>query len=380
MKKSFDKFLQDKLRKQDESGLLRSLTETSNLVDFSSNDYLGLGRSQAVSRLATEIHASYGSGNGSTGSRLLTGNSKLALETEDLLSKIFKCESGLFLNSGYAANLAVLSSLPGKNDTILYDEFAHASIKDGARLSQAKRFSFRHNDLADLENKLRKSAGRTFVAIESVYSMDGDKSPLKEIVSLLRSYDSVLILDEAHSTGMYTLDGAGLAVREGIESNIDVRIYTFGKAVGAHGAFVAGSRRLRDFLINFARPFIYTTAPAPHTVATVNASFRYIGQTPELQENLAKNIETYRDVMNDMDSYGANDTAIQTIRVSGNKDARELAALLQKNRLDVRPILSPTVPVGKERLRICIHSFNTVQEIYRLADHVRPVVEKKVEQ
>lgn len=360
--------LQERLDVREQEGLLRTLKYTSALVDFTSNDYLGLARSQL---LFDQIHHTLNSfetkTNGATGSRLLAGNTEYYESVEAKLADIFKAEASLILNSGYAANLAVLSSLPQRNDTILYDELAHACIKDGARLSMAKRFSFRHNDLDDLELKLKRADGNIYIAVESVYSMDGDQCPLQALVTLAEKYKAFIILDEAHSTGVYGERGSGLAVNENLHNQIAVRIYTFGKAMGIHGACIAGSKALRDYLVNFARPFIYTTALPLHSVVAIDCAFNYLHKNIYLQQQLRQNIDLYRNAVQDLSNKTISHSSIQTAIFPGNAHSKKVATELQQKGFDVRPILSPTVPKGSERLRICLHTFNTQHEIEALA-------------
>jgi 8-amino-7-oxononanoate synthase len=368
---SFDRALAAKLLKRKEDGLLRTLKVSSNLVDFCSNDYLGLARSPELRDLISEKLSEFEPGNGATGSRLLSGNSAYTEEVEDILSRIFNAESALIFNSGYTANLAVLSSIPQKGDTVLYDELAHACIKDGARLSLALRHPFRHNDLHDLENKLRKATGKKIIAIESIYSMDGDAAPLSEITILAEKYEAVVIVDEAHGTGVYGRSGSGLTVANHVEKKIDIRIYTFGKAMGIHGACVTGSKMLTDYLINFARPFIYTTALPLHSIVAIEKAFQYLSLNEKLQDQLQQKISHFLKHTSFISNRTRSNSAIQTIITPGNQNAKETAAYLQQNGFDIRPILSPTVPKDKERLRICLHTFNTDEEIERLADALK---------
>jgi 8-amino-7-oxononanoate synthase len=370
MESSLTEFISQRITRQAEAGLRRELKIPSEtLIDFSSNDYLGLARSENLSRMIAHEweHLNEKNLNGSSGSRLLTGNSAYTVETEKTLASIFKAEAGLLCNSGYSANLAVLSAVPQKGDTILYDELAHASIKDGARLSLANRFSFRHNDVDDLHSKVVRANGRIFIVVESIYSMDGDRSPLKEISLMAAKYGCTVILDEAHSTGMYTSTGAGLAVKDDLSEFIDIRIYTFGKAAGVHGAFVAGKKTLADYLINFSRPFIYTTSLPPHSVISIRCAFKYLEQRPDLFQNLQRNIAAYLASSAGLTDSRRNDTAIQTVIIPGNENVRRASQYLANKGFDVCPILSPTVPAGKERLRICLHSFNDLTEIENLS-------------
>lgn len=368
--------LDDRLEKmlvlRKEKNLFRELKTVGNLIDFCSNDYLGLARSETLFREISErskmlsLHK-----NGATGSRLLTGNTQLTEAAEQTLASIFNAEAALILNSGYTANLAVFSSIPQKDDTLLYDELAHASIKDGARLSLAKRFSFKHNDLTDLESKLKRATGEIFIAVESIYSMDGDECPLRELQALAAKYGAAIILDEAHSTGVMGERGNGLATTLSLEHEIDIRIYTFGKAMGIHGACVVGSKKLIQYIINFARPFIYTTAPTPHSILSITCAFDFLQKNIHLQAALKDNIATFLDGTSSMENRTHSCSAIQTIVVPGNNPVKQASLLLQHHGFDVRPILSPTVPKGSERLRICLHAYNTPDEIAKLTAQLK---------
>jgi 8-amino-7-oxononanoate synthase len=365
-------WFEKKLQERESNDLLRKLSTTNGLVDFTSNDYLGLASSKELfQNISDKVERLGLNQNGAAGSRLLSGNSKYAEQMEAKLAGIFKSEAALIFNSGYAANLSVLSSIPQRGDTIIYDDLAHACIKDGARLSLAKRFSFRHNDLADLESKLKRAEGKVFVAVESIYSMDGDQCPLEELVKVAERYNASVILDEAHSTGVVGKNGSGLAVSLGLESRIDVRVYTFGKAMGVHGACVAGSNSLKQYLINFARPFIYTTALPQHSLISIDCAFEYVLRNEHLQQNLTEKINLFLETIQGFENRVISRSAIQTALFPGNKNARRAASVLQTKGFDVRPILSPTVPEGSERLRICLHTFNTMAEIENLCEELK---------
>lgn len=352
---AFETGLIQKLEERSRRNLLRQLTTHSSLIDFSSNDYLGLARSK---ELEERINSSTkGLRNGATGSRLLSGNSVEAEQLEEKLGKIFYGQALLF-NSGYMANLAVLSCLPQRGDTILLDEYAHASMRDGARLSFARTHSFHHNDVNDLEKKLKNAAGKKFIAVESIYSMDGDACPVEEVIQLAEKYEAVIIWDEAHSTGIFGNQGEGLALIK--ELNIPVRIYTFGKAMGVHGACVVGSEGLKNFLINHARSFIYTTALPPHSVKAISCAFDYLKENNHLQMQLQKCIDYFLQKAKWENKINSQ-SPVQCV-IFGEK-VRAKAEHLMKAGLDCRPILSPTVPQGKERIRLCIHAFNTEEEI-----------------
>lgn len=364
--------LQSELKEWTAAGQLRELS-LNTLVDFTSNDYLGLARSRELFDMITNETNSFKDRlNGATGSRLLSGNSSLAEEVERQLSEILQAESILLFNSGYAANLGVLSALPHRNDTIIYDEFAHASIKDGARLSLARRLSFRHNDLEDLESKLKHAgSGHVFIVVESIYSMDGDRCPLVELVALAEKANATVILDEAHSTGLEGKNGAGMAVRLGVADKVGVRIHTFGKAMGCHGACVAGPQELRQYLINTSRPLIYTTAQPPHALLTLSCAFKYLQSHPELIERLNENIECFAEAMAvGPRTFASTGTAIQRVLIPGNERVNQVAAILRGKGFDIRPIRRPTVPVGSERIRICLHAFNREEDIRTLAGEI----------
>ncbi|MBL4654010.1 MAG: aminotransferase class I/II-fold pyridoxal phosphate-dependent enzyme, partial [Flavobacteriales bacterium] len=245
--------LSDKLENRKGENALRSLKTVNGLIDFSSNDYLGFARDFAV------LNHSVGVG-GSTGSRLLTGNSIEAEELEAFIAEYHNAEAGLLYNSGYDANIGLLSCVPQRGDTVIYDELSHASIIDGIRLSRAESFKFKHNNLEHLETRLKSAKGNVFVVVESVYSMDGDFSPLQELINLKQKFDFNLIVDEAHATGLFGKKGEGRCVELGIQNEVFARVHTYGKALGCHGAIVLGSETLRSYLINFSRSFIYTTA------------------------------------------------------------------------------------------------------------------------
>ena len=366
--------MKNALLEKEKEGSLRQLTVSQNKIDFVSNDYLGLARSAALHQNIEErYHQLPFSKNGSTGSRLLAGNSALAEEVESYLAKIFKAEQAVIFNSGYAANQAALSCIPQKGDTILYDELVHACMHDGMKLSRAERKSFKHNNLQDLEDQLREIDGKKFIAIESIYSMDGNQAPLTEIVNLAEQFDASIILDEAHSTGAYGKNGAGLAVSLGLESKIDARIYTFGKAMGVHGACIAGSSTLANYLVNFARPFIFSTALSPHSLVSIQCAFGFLQNQLYLQESLQQNIQFFLQNyhQNNLPSKIESQSAIQSVLINGNKQVMALAEQLQQNGMDCRGIRFPSIKKGSERIRICLHAYNTETEIKKLINTMK---------
>ncbi len=362
----FPNTLQQKLDQRKVERSFRTLKGSSQSTDFSSNDYLGFARSGEIFARATEILQQNDiHHNGSSGSRLITGNHLLYEIAERQLADFHQAESALIFNSGYDANVGFFSSVLQRNDVVLYDEYCHASIRDGIRLSAAKAFKFRHNDLSDLEDLLVKSRGKNiYIATESIFSMDGDSPNLPELVSLSERYGAHLIVDEAHAAGIFG-NGRGLLHEYGLADKIFAIIITFGKAFGCHGAAIIGSSDLKDYLINFARSFIYTTGLPPHAVATIIAAYEAVAVSESAVESLNENLalfffETERQKLN---LHNSGVGAIQTILVPGNQRVREVSEKLINEGFDVRPIMSPTVPQGMERLRICIHSFNSKNEI-----------------
>jgi 8-amino-7-oxononanoate synthase len=355
--------------------LFRSLRTKENLVDFCSNDYLGFSKRILLNSDINDFPS------GATGSRLLAGNTQFIEDLEQEIAHFHGAEAGLIFNSGYDANVGLLASIPQKNDILLTDELIHASMIDGARLSYATRYKFRHNDVENLELRLQNAelnsptspniehqTSNTFVALESVYSMDGDKANLLEISNLCEKYGANLIVDEAHATGVFGKNGKGLVNELGLENKVFARVITFGKALGCHGAIVLGSKGLRDYLINFARSFIYTTAAPQHTHESVRQAYQLLKSPDFSNEKLHQLIQFFKKQASQISGLELieSSSAIQCIIISGNERCRLVASELQKNGLDIRPIVSPTVPKGKERLRICLHSFNTEEEILKI--------------
>jgi 8-amino-7-oxononanoate synthase len=362
-----DAFLDIKLNERRAQDAVRRLQLPEGKTDLCSNDYLGI--------VTNGLIRSNALAHGSMGSRLLAGNYPLLEETERALAVFHRAETGLLFNSGYDANLGVLSCVPQRGDTILYDQLSHASIRDGIRLSFAQSHSFSHNDCEDLERQLRALRGagegsRVFVVTESVFSMDGDLAPLETILALCRSYGAHCILDEAHATGVIGTAGEGLAQAVGLEGECLARIHTFGKAVGCHGAIVLGSERLRQFLVNFCRPLIYSTALPPVSVGAIADAYRLFPAMQAERDRLQQLIDRFRQAPIGYQRLNST-TPIQAVIIPGNAEARALAERLQKAGLDIRPILYPTVPKGAERLRIVIHAFNTAQEIDKLTSILR---------
>ena len=347
----------------------------NDLIDFSSNDYLGLSKNQELFGEINRSHLESTTAIGSTGSRLLTGNSPLHRQLEEALASYFQAPAALLFNSGYTANLALVSTIPQRGDTVLYDQHIHACVKEGARLSNSRYLTFNHNDPIDLEHKLKNSKGNKYVVIESLYSMEGDYPPIEQFLDLCDKYQAALMVDEAHTTGWVGPGGRGWAVDQGIADGFLARVYTFGKAVGAYGACIVGSKELIHYLVNYSRPFIYTTALPPYNVLSISSSLKYLDRSSAESERLRENINHYLEMLKRIKVTGSSNpnSPIQWIRSAGNDKARKLSKHLATSGFDVRPILSPTVPVGSERLRICLHAFNTKDQIQDLLSSIASV-------
>jgi len=372
---NFPKKLQQKLQERKEKKAVRSLPVSSNLIDFSSNDYLGFAKNETIYAdtfqylLKNEITQ-----NGVTGSRLLSGNHPLYKELEESIAEFHNVEKALVFNSGYDANIGFFSSVPQRGDIVFYDELIHASIRDGIKMGNAKSFKFKHNDVADLKAKYQTERNRSpeetelYVVTESVFSMDGDSPDLMALTEYCHQEKIHLVIDEAHAIGVLGKNGKGLVQDLKIEKQVFARIITFGKAMGCHGAAIVGSKQLTDYLINFARSFIYTTGMPPHTLATVLSAYKYwsaaIGNE-EIQQ-LSKNIQLFKTKLETLELrslFVASNSAIQCCLISGNEKVKTISKKLDDKGFDVKAILSPTVPEGFERLRFCLHSYNTEEEI-----------------
>lgn len=360
-------------RKKEET--FRQLNSINGLIDFLSNDYLGFATNETLfsktfQLLLNESVASNGSG----GSRLLSGNHKLYTILEPLLATFYKVNSALVFNSGYDANMGLFSALPQRGDLIFYDEFVHASIREGIRMSNAKSYSFSHNDLHSLKEKVDLNSARNendelviYVVTESVFSMDGDTPDLKAFSEYTKANGYNLIVDEAHAVGVLGKNGEGLIPALGLENDVFARTVTFGKGFGCHGAAILGSEDLKDYLVNFAKPFIYTTALTPHTLATIitaHTFFKELGKEPKLK--LKENIEFFKKQISSQkinQLFIPSNTAIQGCIIPGSKKVKLVSKKLIDKGFNVKAILAPTVPEGQERLRICLHSFNSKEEI-----------------
>ena len=368
--KSIQKALDDRR----ESRALRQLVPVTGGIDLCSNDYLGISRKLASVQLTHSCE--YGV-IGATGSRLVSGTTRAHEDLESFLAEFHGAPSALLFGSGYEANVGLLSSIGTRHDTIIYDELVHASMRDGIRLSAARSYSFRHNDLDDLRRKISQARGDLFVAVESLYSMDGDTAPLRELCELCEELGAYVIVDEAHATGVYGKRGEGLVQREGLEPRVYARIHTFGKGVGYRGAIVVGSETLREYLVNFARPFIYSTAPDLLTLRYIDNAYRLMAEAHEERAHLRALIDGFRVLRAEFPglSFLESDSPIQGVVLPSNERVLAAEEVLQGAGFFAKAIRSPTVPPGSERIRLCLHAYNTLDEvrecITRIVDSLR---------
>ncbi len=371
---SVDEKLKAILHARAEDLTLRSLQQNGHLIDFASNDYLGLARSTELRAKTDEAYKKHMQfPHGATGSRLISGNHKLYEDLERFIADYHQAEAGLIFNSGYDANVGFFSAVPQPGDIVYADELVHASIRDGLKMTRAARSYFLHNDLTDLETQLQKHKGNKFIAVESIYSMDGDFAPLLELVELAEKYGANLVIDEAHATGIFGPKGEGRVVELGLQNRVYARVHTFGKALGGHGAIVLGSGVLREFLVNFARSFIYTTALPLYSLLWVQNAYDILskGHYKELEmkflvSSLQENLKGFSGAV-----ISSAKGPIQSLIVPGNGQAKQVSTALAGAGYYAKAILYPTVPRGKERIRICLHQFNTKEEVVGLCNTIK---------
>jgi len=366
----FPKKLSYKLESRNQNNSLRKLFIPNGLIDFASNDYIGFAKSV---KIFNETHLYLITNkiiqNGATGSRLLSGNHKVYEEAENYIAKFHQSESALIFNSGYDANVGFFNSVPQKGDLILYDELSHASIRDGIQLSNAKSYKFQHNDFEDLERLIKCFQSETteiYIVTESVFSMDGDCPNLEELAALSNKYNCNLVVDEAHALGVFGDCGEGLVQMLGLQNAVFARIMTFGKGLGCHGAAIVGPNDLKNYLVNFARSFIYTTGLSPHSVASILVAYQHLETENKALGILRENINHFnqeKNILGLKPMFVRSKSAIQSAIIPGNQNVKLIANQLQEKGFDVKAILSPTVPEGQERLRFCLHSFNSKEEI-----------------
>jgi 8-amino-7-oxononanoate synthase len=364
--------LEDRVRRRlaewKAAGLLRVLQPPAGF-DFSSNDYLNLStHPRVVERFARAVSRD---GCGSTGSRLLRGDRAAFTAVEQRFAGFKQTDRALYFSSGYLANIAVMATLTERGDVLFSDERNHASLIDGMRLSAAARVVFPHNDVGRLARLLEEAptGGHRFVVVESLFSMDGDIAPLPEYAALCRASGASLVVDEAHAVGVYGARGSGLVEEAGIADDVLVSINTAGKALGVSGAFVAGAGWAIDYLIQRARPFVFSTAPPPAIAEALDASLAVVADEPERRERLRSRVGRARERMaREGMTVQAEGSQIISVVIGDNQRALAVAQALQADGFDVRAIRPPTVPPGTARLRVSINAGLTDTTIDRFAD------------
>ncbi|MGE4514802.1 MAG: aminotransferase class I/II-fold pyridoxal phosphate-dependent enzyme [Chryseobacterium sp.] len=355
------------LENRKQSGILRTLKTQNSGIDFYSNDYLGLARNEEFQRiLLRTVQGNPELLKGSTGSRLISGNSAIVTETENFIAEKHQSESALLFPSGYNANLALFSSLPNRHDTVIIDEKIHRSVHDGCMMSHCRKLKFIHNDCFHLEEILKKQKGRVYIAVESLYSMDGDIAPLHEIAELAEQYNAGLIVDEAHAFGVF---GYGLVDHFRLQKKVLATVVTYGKALGTHGASILTNNVIKSFLINFASPFIYSTSAHDFLWKSIFEGYHFLTVNDKLSTQLQEKIKIFRS--QNIKTVSNENSPIQAIIIPDNNRLKALTKSLSDRGFLTYAVFSPTVKEGTERLRICLHTFNKEEEILNLKEIIK---------
>jgi 8-amino-7-oxononanoate synthase len=393
----FDENLHQRLDAIHDAGLYRELRRVDSpqsprikiggktLLNFSSNDYLGLANDPILKEAAIKAVEKFGAGAGA--SRLVCGSLAPFHELEEALASFKNAEAALSFSSGYATAIGTICALLGKDDIVVLDKLVHACIVDAARLSGAKIRVFTHNDLDDLEKILKwtTTGGRhlspatchTLIVTESIFSMDGDVAPLREMVALKEKYGAWLMVDEAHATGVCGKNGRGLAAELGVGHRVEIQMGTLGKALGASGGFVCGSRALIDFLINRARSFIFSTAPVPAAATAATAAVRFVQSIngEARRKILWARVSELRSAIENRQSKIPG--AIVPILIGDERKTVEAAAALREQGIFTPAIRYPAVARGKARLRVTLTAAHTTEEVNRLAATLSELVYRK---
>lgn len=376
IKQDIDKLKTDNLYRQ-----LREVSSTQGreivlngqrVLNFCSNDYLGLANDERIKTAAKNAIDREGFGAGA--SRLVTGNMSAHMLLEKKMSQFKKTESSLVFSSGYMANTGIVSALMGRDDIVYSDRLNHASIIDGIILSRARLERYPHNDMEALERLLKDApqGKRKLIVTDSVFSMDGDVAPLSKLVELSRRYEACLMVDEAHGFGVLGTNGAGLVEACGLENDVDIQMGTFSKAAGCFGAYVCGSQLLREYLINHARSFIYTTAMPPVIAAACSCAVDIIQQDNDRRENLYRNVNYLRTALQKSGYNTAqSSTAIIPVILGSASEAVGLSQRLLEQDIFVQAIRPPTVPEGTARLRITVMATHTQDDLDKLINVIK---------
>ncbi|AXM90127.1 8-amino-7-oxononanoate synthase [Anoxybacillus ayderensis] len=339
--------------------------------NFSSNNYLGLANDERLIQANMEATRTYGVG--ATASRLVVGNHPLYEQAEDALIRWKGYEAALIVNSGYTANVGILSSLAGRDAVIFSDKWNHASIVDGAILSRAEVKRYRHADIDHLETLLKKTDKhkRKLIVTDTIFSMDGDVAPLRELVSLKEAYGAILVVDEAHASGVYGKNGEGMAHECQVAQHVDVHMGTFSKALGSYGAYVAGKRVFIDYLINTMRPFIFTTALPPSVLGAIYAAIDVVQKEPARRYHLRALSDHFRTRLQQAGFHiGESTTHIVPLIVGDNERALAFSARLRERGIFAVAIRPPTVPEGTARIRFSLMATMTKEQIDWALEHI----------
>jgi len=363
------------LEKRKEALLFRQLqSPDSSFVDFWSNDYFALNRNPTlINLMKEEIISSSDLNIGATGSRLISGNYGYIEELEFFLESSMKAGSATFFPSSYLANLALLGGLASRHDTYIFDVSCHASLKEGMRLSMAKKSAFKHNNTDDLRHKLKLAQGNAYVVTESLFSMDGDFAPLMNICEICKEFGAVLIVDEAHAAGLFGSGGSGKVEELGLLSDDVIRIVGFGKAFGQTGGVVLGPKVLKDWISNFALPFIYSTGPSPIHVFLLLKSLEWLSpKLDEYQTLFQAKVAEFNQLLSNLIPTIAR-SPIQKILFPGISEVKEVCKQLLNKKIYTKAILPPTVPNGNQQIRLTWHLNNSEQELLILCEQLKSV-------
>jgi len=350
------------------------IIDGKELIDLSSNDYLGLADHPSLLQESKRMAEEYGTS--SSASRLMSGDLHIHHLLEEVVADFKGKEASLVFGSGFLANIGIISAICQKTDAVFSDRLNHASIIDGILLSGAQFFRFRHNDIGHLENLLKKERAKfkkALIVIETIYSMDGDRPPLKEIVNLKKKYNCILMVDEAHATGIFGRNGAGIVEEEDLTHEVDIIMGTFGKALGSYGAYVAASKKTIDYLVNRARSFIYSTALPPSVIGANLTAIEIIKKEPFRRKILLEHVEYFRGLLKNKGFNTRGSSQIIPVVIGDNKKAIIVANMLQQHSIFALPIRPPTVPRGEERIRFSVTCYHSEEILYKVAEVLNDV-------
>ncbi len=369
------------LRERRESGTFRALMpltkrdagiisfQDKRFIDFSSNDYLGLSGHPRLIDASREALNRYGTS--SSASRLLSGDLDICHTLEEKIAAFKDKEAALVYNSGYQANLGIISALCKKGDAVFFDRLCHASIIDGILLSGCRSFRFRHNDMNHLESLLqsqRRNFKNAIIITETIFSMDGDKALLGELVGLKEKYNAMMLVDEAHATGIFGSNGSGVAQEMGLNNKIDLVMGTFGKALGSFGAYLAGTKEMIEYLVNASRSFIYSTALPPAVIAANIEALDIVRDEPERRERLLENSQYFRDGLRAKGYDIRGESQIIPLIIGDAKKAIAISEAFKEQGYWALPIRPPTVPANESRIRFSLTFYHTKEVLTKLID------------